>query len=103
MKDILENSEFYKKIKKSLILMKGEDCYCRNEGMSWVVTKDNSSAEIIMYVGWITFDEHTDTEFAYISADCYIGTVAKSLEEFRNMTIKDIEATAYNIYMTFAR
>lgn len=94
----------YKRIRKDSILMKGYYCKSRYDGiLNWLIEQDSESGDIGMYTGFACDYSDLDFEYTYISSDFYYGRIAKSLEDFRKLTINEIEGKAYNIYMTFAR
>ena len=86
----------YIKIKKNEIVLQGTDCYCSYDGLKWIVAKDNNN-----YLIYTDFRE--DGDFVYLITSGYCGYLCNSLDELRNLSVKEIEGEAYNIYMSFAR
>ena len=89
--------EKYIKVTKNEIILRGTDCYCRSEGLKWAVAKGNDGGY------WIYTAFREDSDFVYLMTDGSNGYLCGSLEELRNLSVKEIEGHAYNIYMTFAR
>lgn len=87
--------EKYIKIKKKEVIIRGNDCYCSSDGLKWIVAKYKDS--YCLFIGY-----YENKENIYLSTDGYYGLLCNTLEELRNLTVKEIEGHAYNIYMSFA-
>jgi len=86
----------YIKIKKSEIVLQGTDCYCSYDGLEWIVAKKDNSY-------WIYTEFREDKDFVYLITSGYCDHLCDSLDELRNLLVKEIEGKAYNIYMSWAR
>lgn len=87
----------YIKIKKEEVIVRGNDCYCSSyDFLKWIIAKYRDSYCLFT-------DYREDKDYIYLITDGYFGLLCDTLEELRNLTVKEIEGKAYNIYMTSAR
>lgn len=83
------------KIRKKEVIIRGNDCYCY-DNLKWIVAKYKD--DYCVFIGYFE-----DNEFIYFPTDEPFGFLCNTLEELRNLTVKEIESKVYTIYMTFSR